>query len=40
MCFVYADTLNKVVIISGDMNHPCLSQFSAQAIKIPNTHTA
>jgi hypothetical protein len=28
------------VSISGNINHPCLERFSAQAIKIPNTHTA
>ena len=33
---VYADALTKVVSISGDTQHPCLSHFSAQAIKIPN----
>jgi thiamine biosynthesis lipoprotein len=32
---VYADALTKVVSISGNINHPCLGQFSAQAIKIP-----
>ncbi|MBU3602508.1 FAD:protein FMN transferase [Polynucleobacter sp. AM-25C3] len=37
---VYADALTKVVSISGNINHPCLERFSAQAIKIPNTHTA
>jgi thiamine biosynthesis lipoprotein len=34
---VYADALTKVVSISGNMQHPCLSHFSAQAIRIPNT---
>jgi thiamine biosynthesis lipoprotein len=34
---VYADALTKVVSISGNIQHPCLSHFSAQAIKIPNT---
>ncbi len=34
---VYADALTKVVSISGNVQHPCLSHFSAQAIKIPNT---
>lgn len=34
---VYADALTKVVSISGDTQHPCLSHFSAQAIKIPYT---
>jgi thiamine biosynthesis lipoprotein len=34
---VYADALTKVVGISGDTNHPCLRQFSAQAIKISST---
>ncbi|WP_197712800.1 hypothetical protein [Polynucleobacter necessarius] len=37
---VYADALTKVVSISGDTQHPCLSHFSAQAIKIPNTLTS
>jgi thiamine biosynthesis lipoprotein len=37
---VYADALTKVVCISGDTHHPCLSHFSAQAIKIPHTLTA
>ena len=37
---VYADALTKVVSISGDINHPCLEQFSAQAIKINGTLTA
>ena len=32
---VYADALTKVVSISGNTQHPCLSHFSAQAIKIP-----
>ena len=36
---VYADALTKVVSISGNTQHPCLSHFSAQAIKIPNTIT-
>jgi len=36
---VYADALTKVVSISGNTNHPCLSQFSAKAIKILSTHT-
>lgn len=36
---VYADALTKVVSISGNTQHPCLSHFSAQAIKIPNTLT-
>ncbi len=36
---VYADALTKVVSISRNTNHPCLGHFSAQAIKIPNTHT-
>ncbi len=34
---VYADALTKVVSISGDIHHPCLQQFSAQAIKINST---
>lgn len=34
---VYADALTKVVSISGNTQHPCLSHFSAQAIRIPNT---
>jgi thiamine biosynthesis lipoprotein len=33
---VFADALTKVVSISGNIQHPCLSHFSAQAIKIPN----
>jgi thiamine biosynthesis lipoprotein len=33
---VYADALTKVVSISGNIHHLCLSHFSAQAIKIPN----
>ena len=33
---VYADALTKVVSISGNRQHPCLSHFSAKAIKIPN----
>ncbi len=37
---VYADALTKVVSISGDTQHPCLSHFSAQAIKIPNSLTS
>jgi thiamine biosynthesis lipoprotein len=36
---VYADALTKVVSISGDTHHPCLGHFSAQAIKIPHTHS-
>ncbi|OYY21336.1 MAG: ApbE family lipoprotein [Polynucleobacter sp. 24-46-87] len=36
---VYADALTKVVSISGNTQHPCLSHFSAQAIRIPNTLT-
>jgi thiamine biosynthesis lipoprotein len=36
---VYADALTKVVSISGNTQHPCLSHFSAQAIKISNTIT-
>jgi len=34
---VYADALTKVVSISGNINHPCLGQFSAQAIKVTGT---
>ena len=34
---VYADALTKVVSISGNTNHPCLEQFSAQAIKNSST---
>ena len=37
---VYADALTKVVSISGNIKHPCLSHFSAQAIRIPNTPTS
>ena len=36
---VYADALTKVVSISGNAQHPCLSHFSAQAIKIPHSIT-
>lgn len=36
---VYADALTKVVSISGNVQHPCLSHFSAQAIKIPHAIT-
>jgi thiamine biosynthesis lipoprotein len=36
---VYADALTKVVSISRNIHHPCLSHFSAQAIRIPNTIT-
>jgi thiamine biosynthesis lipoprotein len=36
---VYADALTKVVSITGNTQHPCLSYFSAQAIRIPNTLT-
>ena len=36
---VYADALTKVVSISGNAQHPCLSHFSAQAIKIPHAIT-
>ncbi|MGV0963855.1 MAG: FAD:protein FMN transferase [Polynucleobacter sp.] len=36
---VYADALTKVVSISGNAQHPCLSHFSAQAIKIPHAMT-
>lgn len=34
---VYADALTKVISISGDTQHPCLSYFSAQAIQVPCT---
>lgn len=37
---VYADALTKVVSISGNIHHSCLSHFSAQAIRIPNTITS
>jgi thiamine biosynthesis lipoprotein len=36
---VYADALTKVVSISRNIRHPCLSHFSAQAIRIPNTQS-
>lgn len=36
---VYADALTKVVSISGNIQHPCLNHFSAQAIRIPHTIT-
>lgn len=36
---VYADALTKVVSISGNTQHPCLSHFSAQAIKISHCIT-
>ena len=36
---VYADALTKVVSISGNSHHPCLSYFSAQAIQIPSTQS-
>lgn len=36
---VYADALTKVVSISRNTRHPCLSHFSAQAIRIPNTQS-
>jgi thiamine biosynthesis lipoprotein len=36
---VYADALTKVVSISGNTQHPCLSHFSAQAITIPHAIT-
>ena len=36
---VYADALTKVVSISGNTEHPCLSHFSAQAGKISHTLT-
>ncbi len=32
---VYADALTKVVSITGNIHHPCLGQFSAQAMMIP-----
>ena len=31
---VYADALTKVVALSGNTHHPCLSQYGAQAIRI------
>jgi FAD:protein FMN transferase len=31
---VYADALTKVLTISQDINHPCFTQFSAQALRI------
>lgn len=34
---VYADALTKVVSISGNDQHPCISHFSAQAIRIPSS---
>ena len=36
---VYADALTKVVSITGNTEHPCLSHFSAQAIQIPHNIT-
>ncbi|MBU3574825.1 FAD:protein FMN transferase [Polynucleobacter sp. UK-Mo-2m-Kol15] len=36
---VHADALTKVVSISGNMRHPCLNHFSAQAIRISDTLT-
>jgi thiamine biosynthesis lipoprotein len=36
---VYADALTKVVSISGNSHHPCLSYFSAQAIRISGTQS-
>jgi thiamine biosynthesis lipoprotein len=36
---VYADALSKVVSISGDTHHPCLSHYSAHAIRNPHTLT-
>lgn len=33
---IYADALTKVVSLSGDITHPCLQPFAAQAIRIPN----
>ena len=36
---VYADALTKVISITGNIHHPCLRYFSAQAIRIPNTPT-
>lgn len=37
---VYADALTKVVCLSGNIHHPCLAHFYAQAINIPSTLTA
>ena len=31
---VYADALTKVLTISQDINHPCFTKFSAQALRI------
>jgi thiamine biosynthesis lipoprotein len=36
---VYADALTKVVSISGNSHHPCLSYFSAQAIRVSGTQS-
>jgi thiamine biosynthesis lipoprotein len=36
---VFADALTKVVSISRNTRHPCLSYFSAQAIRIPSTES-
>jgi len=36
---VYADALTKVMSISRNTRHPCLSYFSAQAIRIPSTES-
>jgi len=36
---VYADALTKVVCLSGNIHHPCLAHFCAQAINIPSTLT-
>jgi len=36
---VHADALTKVVSISKNTRHPCLSYFSAQAIQIPSTQS-
>lgn len=32
---VYADALTKVVCLSQNIHHPCLSRYSAQAVSIP-----
>jgi thiamine biosynthesis lipoprotein len=36
---IYADALTKVVSISGNSHHPCLSYFSAQAIRVSGTQS-
>jgi thiamine biosynthesis lipoprotein len=37
---VHADALTKVVSITGNIHHPCLRHFSAQAIHIQNNLTS